>query len=457
MRRRIQRRIELRPYQVDGVRNLRLLFRKYRRIVAVSPTGSGKTTIAVALIHRWPKKRVLWLAHRYELIDQAVRDLERAGVPLSDIGILTGPKKANTDARILVASIDMFRRRPAPKVDVIVIDEAHRGMAASYVKLVRRQPQALVLGLTATPKRLDGQALGGKTGVFDHLLVMAETTELQADGYLARIVTYGIPREKARQIVSGVQAGKDYAVGALGKAMSKRALLGDVVSECARLAPGERTLVFAVNRAHGKALLKRFLKAGRRAEYLDGETPEAERRAMVGKGGRLETGETEVIINVDVLTEGFDCAAVSCIVMARPTKSLTRFLQPIGRAARPYGKKKAKFLDHAGNCWRHGLPDSPREWSLEGNERGLGGGDAPVRQCPNPECGAMNPIAARECSECGTVLGPTGRELIERRVQLLLLSADDSDRSRREAVLKRLAEARGLSQEWVAAQLKEAG
>lgn len=441
---------QLRPYQSQAVKALLRLFRNHRRVVAVAPTGSGKTTTAVGLLKRWPQKRVLWLAHRIELLRQAHDELLRAGVPEAELGMLSGADKANESARILVASIDMFRSRPVPNVDVIVVDEAHRIMANSYRRLLRRRPKAIVLGLTATPRRLDGKPLGD---VFQELLVIAESVELIADGHIAKAVCYGLPKEKARDMLKGVAAGKDYAVGELGKAMSKRTLMGDIVKECARLAPGERTLVFAVNREHGKALLRRFLKAGRRAEYLDAETPAEERASMVGKGGRLARGETEVVVNVDVLSEGFDCPPVKCIALARPTKSLTRFLQQIGRASRPYRGKRPVVIDHAGNCWRFGLPETPREWSLDGREQAASEGDAPERVCPS--CSYYIPAGCKACPECGAELPATKAALAEHDARLARLAATEVELERKLTVLRKLALLRGLDESWVSQKMQE--
>jgi DNA repair protein RadD len=447
--------MKLRDYETRAVRVIPGLLTAKRRVVLVGPTGSGKTVVGAHVLLEMLGKRVLWLAHRWELIDQARDALIEAGIREEWIRVFTGREKSgDDDAWITLASVNMFHKHPVPKVELYVVDEAHRTLAKSYRKILDANPGAMTLGLTATPWRLDGKGLGD---VYAHLHVMAGPTELIVDGHIAQPRTYGIPKAKARELVRGVKSAKgDFQEGQLARAMMKRKLMGDVVSETARLAPGAPTLVFAVNREHGKALAIRFHRSGRPTEYLDAETPHRERIAMVGRGGRLERGETEVVVNVDVLSEGFDCPPVKCIALARPTKSLTRFLQQIGRASRPFQGKKPVILDHAGNCWRFGLPEAEHEWTLEG--RPPGGGEPPMRHCA--ACGAMNALTRSECIECGAELPRTEREIAEmeeEQARLRRLKAAEGDLKLRENVLRRLARLRGLNDEWVERAMREAG
>lgn len=412
--------IKLRPYESTAVDDLRRLFKKHRRLVAVAPTGSGKTVIAAALVKSFPRTRVLWIAHRVELLRQARTQLLLAGVPRVDI--ISGTEKAVTGAPVMVASIGMFRLRDVPDVGLIVVDEAHRIAAKSYLALLDACPRAKVLGLTATPWRLDGQGLGE---VFDNMLSMAGYAELMADKYIARPITYGVPFAKALSMVTGVRSSYgDYDTTALGAAMMKHALVGDVVKECGRLAPGKPTLVFAVSRKHAKRLARRFKRAGRAVEYVDAYTPPEDRDATVA---RMRTGETDVVVNVDVFSEGIDCPPVKCIVMARPTRSLTRFLQYAGRASRPFEGKRPIVLDHAGNCYRHGLPDMEREWTLDGRLADENKDRGPlVRICV--ECEAMISISCKVCPECGAEQPRTEREITEERSALERLKKTEAQK-----------------------------
>lgn len=430
--------MRLRPYQKRAVVDL-LTRLEQARVVAVAPTGSGKTVIGAAIVRK-VTGRVLWVAHRIELLRQARRALIEAGLPAKEVGILSGPDKINIAARVLVASVDTLRSRDVPRVDLIVVDEAHRIAAAGYQTILDASPHARVLGLTATPWRLDGKGLGQ---TFGDLVIAARQAELIADGFLAMPVTYGVPRERAREMVSGVgsDAG-DYAVGQLGRAMMRGTLMGDVVAECARLAPGERTLVFATSREHGRALAERFVAASRRVALVDGLTPALERDRIIA---RLSVGEIEVVVNVDVLTEGFDCPAVKCVALARPTKSLTRYLQYTGRAARPFDGKRAIILDHAGNAYRHGLPQIDREWTLEGRE--TNSSDAPVKRCGG--CGAMIATRLSVCPECGAEQPRSEREQAEEAAELEQVRATAAERERVREALSKIATARGLSKDWI--------
>lgn len=411
-------------------------------MLAVSPTGSGKTVIGAAVV-RGRGDRVLWLAHRVELLRQARAKLVEAGLRERDVGILSGVDRENVEARVLVASVDTMRaRREIADVGLVVVDEAHRVLAAGYQKVLAALPGAQVLGLTATPCRLDGKGLGE---TFTAMHVCALQAQLIAGGHLAPPVTYGIPLEKAREMVAGIKTSSgDYAAGALGKAMMRGQLMGDVVSECHRLAPGESTLVFAATRDHGRALTARFVRAGRTAEYVDGQTRPDDRDGIIA---RLMSGETQVVVNVDVLTEGFDCPRVKCIAIARPTRSLTRWLQYCGRAARPHESKRAIILDHGGNTWLHGLPQRDHDWSLDGKTRD---GEAPVRRCV--ECGAMMPASERVCGECGAeqpLSEREQRELEEREAELEELRESEAERK---ALAQRMREM-GFAEDAIAGYL----
>lgn len=427
-----------------------MALRKHRRVLAVSPPGSGKTVIGAALIRRMKGKRVLWLAHRIELLRQARRLIEM-GLPARDVGILSGPEESNVDARILVASVNMFATRPVPKVDLIVVDEAHHNAAASYRDIVDAS-KAMVLGLTATPLRLDGKPLGD---VFSHLYEVIDSKRLAAEGFLLRPVMYGMPRKKARDLVRGATGGrgKDFSPAKLEKSLKKRPLMADVVREYERIAPGERAIVYACTRKHGKALLARFKRAGHAAAYVDNATRPWRRKELLADGGQLARGDVRVVVNVGVITEGFDCPPVGCIIVARPTKSLALWMQMCGRGARPYANKtRFVVLDHAGNAWRFGFPDDHREWSLDGSGES---GEAPVKLCSTPGCGAHMHIGVRVCPACEKAQPLEERELKERQVELEKLRRSEEERARWEQVVRNLAKERKLGDKWIAAALKE--
>ena len=439
--------IALRAYQQRAAKALPGLLSVHRSVVAVAPTGSGKTVIAVMVLKQMPGARVLWVVHSRELVKQAHDQLIRAGISEKEIGVLTSTKRANLSARVLVATVGMFRRRPAPEVDIVVIDEAHHVAAAQYDALLADMADVYVLGLTATPWRLDRKPLAA----FKHLYVMADPIELIADKHIAHALCYGIEKTTAREMLQGVRAGREFNRVDLGKAMGKRVLMGDIIKEWQRLAHGRSTIVFAVNRKHGRALAARFGKTGVTVEYLDALTPARKRDAIIA---RLNSGATQVVVNVDVLSEGFDCEPVKCVVLARPTKSLTRYLQQVGRGSRPHGNLRPVIIDHAGNCWRFGLPEAHRDWSITGGVIGESCGVAPLRRCP--VCTFMMPLAALVCPDCGSEIPAAEREHEElAQHQLQLIAVTEADRLHRESVIKKLAGLRGLPREWVKHKLGE--
>jgi superfamily II DNA or RNA helicase len=439
--------VKLRDYQERAVTDLVKRVAAPCRVVAVSPTGSGKSVIGAAVVQRIRGKRVLWVAHRRELLRQARTELLAAGVPESDVGILSGTDKDNAGARVLVASIGLAAR-DVPSADLVVIDEAHRAAAATYRHILGGQLH--VLGLTATPWRLDGTPMGD---VFNEMLVVASQEELIADGWLARPETYGIPRDKMKTL--GLRRGKsDYTGASLDAASKRTALVGDVVKETQRLAAGRQTLVFAVNRAHGQKLAAAFKRAGRAVAYLDGETPSDERDRITSE---LRDGMIQIVVNVDVLSEGFDCPLVSCIAIARPTRSRTRFLQYCGRAARivPGNKRRAIILDHAGNCYTHLLPGVDYAWSLDGGaERETG--EEPNRQCA--ECERMIPLSCKTCPHCAAEQPATKRERQEAAAHDADLERLAIGKAEREAIRGRLVEVaarRRLPKEWIDQVIRE--
>ncbi len=433
--------VKLRSYETRAVRQILRGFRSVKRQLAVAPTGSGKTVIGAALIQSRPKLRVLWLAHRWELLEQAIEQLVKAGVPRADIGLLSGKDSYNVNARVLVASIFMFRGHDVGKRDLVVVDEAHHAMAAGYRAVLKALPRAQVLGLTATPARLDGQPLGD---VFEKLLIMAEAVDLIAGGYLARSRVYWIPKDKARELVKGLPpGGGDWSQQTLERAMGRHRLTKSIVAEWRRICPGKSTIVFAVSVKHAKQLCKRFNAAHAKAEVLSWETSKADRDAIMD---RLRTGVTKVVVNVEVLTEGVDCPNVECIVLARPTKSLTLYRQMCGRGARPSSKRYI-VLDEVGNAWRHGSPEAIVEWSL--NTPPKIKGEVPMKVCTDEECRCAMPIAIMVCPDCG-VEQPEPEEVVaKRRAELEEMRALESERKAARVRAEQIAKERSYPKRWV--------
>lgn len=439
--------MKLRDYEARAVRVLPGLLNVHRRVVAVAPTGSGKTVIAAALIRKMTEARVLWLAHRIELLNQACEQLEAAGVPRKDIGLMSGSKTTNANARLLVAGVGMFRHRMIPNVDMFVVDEAHHVAATSYREILEVKKDPCLLGLTATPWRLDGEPLGD---VFKHMHVMAEPVDLIAEGFIRKAKVYScLDKAGARALTKGLTtSGGDWSRNKLEKVMRKAKLMGDVVSEWKRLAEGLATLVFATTVAHGEDIRKRFLAARISCEIVSWETHAKQRTATLN---RLRVGETLVVVNVAVFTEGLDCPPVKCVIVARPTKSLTLWRQMLGRASRPHGDAKPVALDHAGNVWRLGLAEAEVPWSLDGRVRLVG--NAPVKKCI--ACEEMIPISAKNCPECGAEQPTDDGQLEERNAELRRVKEREAAIAEARKRVEKIAKEKGAPKAWSEKVLQE--
>lgn len=428
--------LEKRPYESKAVRDLRTALPKHKRVLAVAPTGAGKTVIASMLIRAEPRwLRVLWLAHRVELISQARTRLMLLGVPC---GVrctkyeTLHPNHINSEARVQIGSIQTVVRHEVEDIDLIVIDEAHRALAKTYQKIVSLQPSAEILGLTATPRRLDKRGLGN---FFQSMIVLAKPSALYKDDYLAAPVTFaGDPAmrdlvTKRLRTVSVVHG--DFQAVQLGRAMSKTVLVANVVKETLRLAPHVPKVVFAATVAHSKKLAARFKRHGIMAAHIDGKTSTKDRERILSE---LTSGGIEVVCNVDVLTEGWDCPALGAVVVARPTKSLARFMHMIGRAQRVGGTKRKLVLDFGGNSMRlEHFPGEDVEWSLDHGQSKHSKTVSRIRVCINPKCNTVLRDACEKCPQCGAAQPKSeARKIEELKGQLVELDRERFEKLRAE-------------------------
>lgn len=419
----------LRPYQVEAIERVRASIRAgHRRVLIVLATGGGKTLIASQIIASAVSRgsRVLFLAHRRELINQAYRKILDQGLTEDQVGVLmaTDPRRRPT-AMVQVASVDTLRHRAKPSADLVFVDECHRAMAKSYRDIAAQYPNAIHLGLTATPYRADGQGL---KDAYDDLVVVATPKKLITEGYLVEPRVFTVPQGQLPNLENVRVKGGDYDEAELADAVDRAPLVGNIVEHWLKHASQLRTVVFAVSVAHSKHIVERFNEAGIPAEHLDGTTPTSERDAILA---RLEAGTTKVVGSCAVISEGWDQPSVKCAILARPTKSTGLYLQQAGRILRPWQGVGAVILDHGGCALEHGLPQDDREFSLEGKKKPLCKEKvAPARACP--ACFAVLPIGVRICPECGAEL--TGRGLPqEKEGQLVeVTEATLTQRPRRE-------------------------
>ncbi|HUG50754.1 MAG TPA: DEAD/DEAH box helicase family protein [Terrimesophilobacter sp.] len=346
---------ERRPFQQSAIEGVRAQLAANRSTLLVLPTGTGKTFTACEYVREHETGAVLWLAHREELIDQAIRDLsggleEYVAKEKADERMRAG------DSRLVVASVqtlkggrlDDFARRFTPQL--IIVDEAHHAVAPSYGAIIDAFPDAKVFGLTATPDRADERAMGQR---FDSVAFVYEIQDAIRDGFLCpirvqRVLVDAIDLRAVRTVAGDLNQGDLDAVMALEE------VLHGVVKPTIELAGNRRTIVFttSVANAHRMAeIFNRYRPDSARA--VDGGTDSDERRRTLSDH---KSGRYQFLCNVGVLTEGYDDPAVSCVAMARPTKSRSLYAQCAGRGLRILaGKEDCLLLDFVGNSGTHSL------------------------------------------------------------------------------------------------------
>lgn len=330
-----------------------------RRVLAQLPTGAGKTVFFSAIADKFTRRGdgVLVLAHREELLLQAKEKLEIiTGEP---VGLIKAGYSASPDKLVQVASVQSLTRRSKfPEANLIIVDEAHHSAANSYTKILEHYCSAYILGVTATPARADGQ---GFNNIYDALILGRSVRELIETGYLSRFKLFA--SLNTINTTSVQTTGGDYNLRELAEAIDTSLVMGDLIESWRKYALQKKTVLFAIDITHSKAVVLAYQKAGISAEHLDGETPTDERKAILE---RFRTGQTLILSNCGIISEGFDVPAIECIQCVRPTKSLILWLQMVGRALRSApGKDHAIIIDHTQNWFIHGLPDEAREWSLE--------------------------------------------------------------------------------------------
>lgn len=385
--------ITLRDYQERGVAAIRDAMTRlmHRRVLYTLPTGGGKTVLFCYVAQSAVRKgnTVAIMVHRRELVEQVSRTLHGFGQPH---GIMAADYTPSPSEPVQVCSIDTLARRlwKVRDFDVIIIDEAHHMMAKTWLSVGQRFANAVQIGVTATPCRLDGKGLGN---FFDYMVKGPTVAELTDMGYLVPAKYWGWPVD-----LSGVHTRHgDYAPHELAERLDKPKLIGDMLAHYRQICPGKKTVAFAVNRLHAEHIAETFRQGGYRAETLLGDLPKAER---LGRTKKFESGELQLLSTVDVVSEGYDLPGIEAVILGRSTQSLAMFLQQVGRMLRTApGKQFGCVLDHAGNVLRHGYAHIDRDWTLEG-----GAGEdtekrpLPPKQCPR--CYRIVPAHKPVC-ECG--------------------------------------------------------
>jgi superfamily II DNA or RNA helicase len=450
--------ISLRDYQTSMLDDCRAEYASgARAVLLVAPTGAGKTRAFCYVASRAAEKgnRTLILVHRRELLNQTSHTLAAFNV---EHGLIASGQP-ETDAAVQVASVQTLIRRlhrMTWQPDLIVVDEAHHTTATTgHGRIIASYPNARVLGVTATPERLDGQGLGTHVGgFFDALVLGPSVHELIDQGYLSRPVVYA-PKQALDLAGIRTRAG-DFAKDELTAAMDRPSITGSAVDQYRRRCNGTPAIAFCASVRHAQHVAEAFALAGYRAASIDGTLSDSDRAERIAD---LGAGRLHVLTSCEIVSEGTDIPVVGAAILLRPTQSLALYLQQVGRALRPYpGKERTVILDHVGNSLRHGLPSDDREWSLDSKprrQREQGNADAaPVRQCESG--GAVHHPSLAECPECGHQY--PAREIAEVDGELTEVDLEAAARirqQRREQAraqtlddLREVARRRGYSPRW---------
>jgi superfamily II DNA or RNA helicase len=375
--------MELRPYQIDAVNNLRKALMSKLRVVLQSATGSGKSVIFTDVAKKVVDKgrKVLILTHRQEIFDTTVKHFTRAGIKVEPIN--PGNKAINIYAQVFVAMVETFHRRNLLlQIDLIIIDEAHFG---NFTKILDSYPSIRTIGVTATP-------IGPQFyKYYQDIVQTISIKELINQGYLVPCRAYQMQDD----ISDLKKAGSDYSDDSLYAHYNKKEKYIGVVDEYKNRAIGKPTLVFNVNIKHCQQMHDEFVQAGIVSAMVTSLTPDEERKQILRD---FQDRKIAVINSVGILTTGVDMPCTEVIIVNRATTSLSIWLQMQGRASRPYpGKKEFIVLDFGRNHDEHGLWVEDREWSLKPPKKKKRGVPV-IKSCK--QCTAILNASVKICPYC---------------------------------------------------------
>lgn len=368
-----QKDITLRDYQQLAKEEIFSKWNRVDNILYQMPTGTGKTRLFTSIIRDisiWGLRhninyRILIIAHRSELIEQSSRSLDKYRIKH---GVLAGTMKDKRDLTqaIQVASIQTITH-PANqclidglKFDFIIIDEAHHAVAKSYQKLWEFCPDAKKLGVTATPWRMNNS---GFAQIFDAYIPSMSIKDFIQKGWLATYQYYSIPTSS--ELVKSIESIRefdiegDYKNSALVEVCDTSKIRAQLYDSYEKNVLGKKGIIYSISREHSEHICLQYRSRGVAIENIDSKTPAKVREKVIQA---FRNGEIDIIVNVDIFSEGFDCPDIEFIQLARPTKSLVKYIQQVGRGLRKNGDKKCIILDNVGMYSRFGLPDEERDW-----------------------------------------------------------------------------------------------
>lgn len=360
----------LRPYQAEMKADVYGKWDRMDNVMLQMPTGTGKTIVFTSIVRdilNWckansPESKILIIAHRKELITQAYDKLK--GVSR---GIIMSGEDLHLERPVQVASIQTFMSRRnyetmrRVRFDFIIIDEAHHSMAPGYQKLWEMFPNSKKLGVTATPWRMSHT---GFTSLFGDLVLSKSIEWFVNQGYLANYDYVSIKKDSSiqHQVNSLDKYGVDgdYLESELSEIFDKDKIRAELFKSYLKFAKGRKGIIYAIDRKHASNIAELYSAKGVSVCMIDGTTPKKERDSLIAD---FRAGAIQVIVNVNIFSEGFDCPDIEFVQLARPTKSLSLYLQQVGRALRiSDGKENSIILDNVGLYNRFGTPMANRHW-----------------------------------------------------------------------------------------------
>lgn len=419
--------MQLYPFQREQLDEVKAAFadRGVRSVVMQLPTGGGKTVMAGWLAKRLNElsKNVLVLVHRRELIDQFSKTIEGVGLG-AELSFIAPGLVHSPWCRFQIGSImTCVRREIAFQPNFIIIDEAHHCRAKSWSALLNRWDNTHILGLTATPMRMDGKGLGKH---FDRIVSGKSMRWLIENEYLSPY-EYKVPANHLN--MKGVKV----SMGDYSRHDAYANVDDEVIADAARAykhyADGRSALFFGIVREHSIRVAEKLRALGVAAEHVDGDTPTMQRKYAIA---RFRRKQLKVLCNVDIATEGVDIPGCDVVMLGRPTKSLTIYLQQIGRVLRYQKGKRALILDLVGNMFNEnfGMPDEPRVWSLDDDVIKMNLSKMTDKDRPEHvicvKCDEVYSSHKHICPSCGHVRETTPRELpVEAEIEMVTIDGDN--------------------------------
>lgn len=414
----------LRDYQKKAVEEIVEISILKQRTLVYAPTGAGKTIIAAASMERFVKRgeRNLFCVANDCLVSQTLRALDKFDL-LEYVGVIKSGWKENRNAPIQIASLQSMLPRPWWRdynPDNVFWDECHRTAFFSMADAIEEQcPDAAYYGLTATPWRSKNtESMGDK---FDHLIFVASTLDLIRDGHLVKPIVYSADGIDQNAIDSIDTSSGDFDERQLSLVCNTEEAILLAIASYKKICYGRLGLYYAVNVQHSKDACAAFNAAGIPAGHIDGKTPTKEREALIEQ---LWRGEIRMLCSCAALQEGFDCPPVSCIIDAHPTKTISVWIQRIGRGIRTHkGKTECIVLDQAANSKRFSpIEDITREHIHLDKSDILTPGVSPLKECPS--CRVMIRTFEMTCPHCGYEYPPKAKPLAVQELEMRLNPTD---------------------------------